>query len=255
MIRYKATLFILLLLPFIIGSSNSLQTENDSFTINNNSVFSPGSNASVTIYLSTRVETEFKITLFKIEDVKSFYSGVLSSSYNFDVIGKEILFKYTKKIKEWNESVKPNYNYTLGNVHLGRLDEPGIYIVQALKGKMVAYCPVVVTDYSIVYKTTRSEILAFTENVKSGEFLKDVTFTYVFENETVTAKSDPSGIAFLKLKPQRHQQFSRRSILLANTGKEVLISNPYLYYGMQRDITAYTYTNQPVYRPGTAGVL
>jgi uncharacterized protein YfaS (alpha-2-macroglobulin family) len=196
---------------------------------------------------------EFKLTLLKITDPLSLYSS-MSSSYSFDIWGKdkEILLRYTEKVKEWSDYISGNYTYGKGNLTIGKIDEPGIYIVQAIRGEQVAYCAVVVSDNAIVYKNSGSQVLAFLTNVKTSEFLKEVKFTLVYNKVTTSIFADKDGLALFNIKNKGNQDFESRPLLAAQTGKETIISNPYFYFGGSgvNLITAYVYTNQPIYRPG-----
>ena len=73
-------------------------------------------------------------------------------------------------MKEWEykPSVKSN-NYS-GEISIGKIDEPGIYIVQAIRNDIVGYCAIVVTNYAMVYKNNQKEVLAFIADAKTGEF-------------------------------------------------------------------------------------
>jgi alpha-2-macroglobulin len=248
------SLLLIMLLPFIIGSSKQLPPENNPFTLTNHTTFSPGTMVTVNLYSYNNTGSEFRLALLKITDPLSFFAG-LSSSYSFDIWGKdkEILLRYTEKVKEWNDFVKGDYAYEKGNVTIGKIEEPGMYIVQAIKGDQVAYCAVVVSDMAIVYKNSSSQVLAFLTNVKTSEFIKDVKFTLVYNKVTSSLFSDKDGLALFNIKETKgRQDIESRPLLIAQTGKETLISNPYFYFGRSGAnlLTAYVYTNQPVYRPG-----
>ena len=249
----KLSPLLLIALPFLFGSSNPVPPEVDPFTLTNFTTFSPGTIVTVNLYSYNNVGTEFKLTLLKITDPLSLYSS-LSSSYSFDIWGKdkEILLRYTEKVKDWSDYIAGNYSYGKGNVTVGKIDEPGIYIVQAIRGEQVAYCAVVVSDNAIVYKNSGSQVLTFLTNVKTSEFLKEVKFTLIYNKVTTSMFADKEGLALFNIKEKGNQDFESRPLLAAQTGKETIISNPYFYFGGSgvNLITAYIYTNQPIYRPG-----
>lgn len=249
----KLSLFLLIALPFLFGSSNPFPPADNPFTLTNFTTFSPGTVVTVNLYSYNNTGTEFKFTLLKITDPLSFYSS-LSSSYSFDIWGKdkEILLRYTEKVKEWSDYIAGNYAYGKGNVTVGKIDEAGIYIVQAIRGEQVAYCAVVVSDNAIVYKNSASQVLAFLTNVKTSEFLKEVKFTLVYNKVSTSILADKDGLALFNIKEKGNQDFESRPLLAAQTGKETIISNPYFYFAGNSAnlLTAYVYTNQPIYRPG-----
>ncbi|MDR3667974.1 MAG: MG2 domain-containing protein, partial [Ignavibacteriaceae bacterium] len=249
----RMSLLLIIVLPFLFGSSNPTPPEDNPFTLTNFTTFSPGTTVTINLYSYNNKGAEFKFSLLKITNPLSFYSG-LSSSYSFDIWGKEkeILLRYTERIKEWNDFIEGNYSYGKGNVTVGKIDEPGIYIVQAIRGEQVAYCAVVVSDNAIVYKNSASQVLAFLTNVKTSVFLKDVKFTLIYNKGTTSLMTDKDGLAFFNIKGKVSHDFETRPLLAAQTGKETIISNPYFYFwGNNENImTAYVYTNQPIYRPG-----
>src|ERR1039457_6060832 len=249
----RLSLLLFAALPLLIGSSNPIPPEDNPFTFTNFTTFSPGTVVTVNLYLYNNTRAEFKFALLKITDPLSFYSG-LSSGYTFDIWGKDkdILLRYTEKVREWSDYIAGSYSYGKGNVTIGKIDEPGIYIVQAIRGEQVAYCAVVVSDNAIVYKNSASQVLAFLTNVKTSEFLKDVKFTLVYNKVTTSILSDKEGLALFNIKGSGNQDFESRPLLAAQTGKETIISNPYFYFGGggANQLTAYIYTNQPIYRPG-----
>ena len=250
----KLSLIFLTALPFLLGSSNKVPPDSNPFTLTNFTTFSPGTVVTVNLYsYNNTTGIEYKFALLKITDPLSFYSGI-SSSYSFDIWGKdkEILLRYTEKVKEWKDFIAGSYSYGKGNVKVGKIDEAGIYIVQAVRGEQVAYCAVVVSDKAIVYKNSASQVLAFLTNVKTSEFLKDVKFTLVYNKVTTSIFADKDGLALFNIKKKGNQDFESRPLLAAQTGEETIISNPYFYFGRggANLLTAYIYTNQPIYRPG-----
>ena len=108
----KLSLLLLITLPFIFGSSSMVPPEGNPFTLTNYTTFSPGTVVTVNLYSYNNTNTEFQFTLLKITDPLSFYSGI-SSNYSFDIWGKdkEILLRYTEKVKEWSDYIAGNYSY------------------------------------------------------------------------------------------------------------------------------------------------
>jgi alpha-2-macroglobulin len=247
------SLLLVIVLPFLFGSTNPPPPTDDPFTLTNFTTYSPGTIVTVNLYSYNNTGSEFKLALLKITDPLSFYASI-SSNYSFDIWGKnkEILLRYTEKVKEWKDYISGSYSYGKGNVTIGKIDEAGIYIVQAIRGEQVAYCAVVVSDNAIVYKNSANQVLAFLTNVKTSEFLKDVKFTLVYNKVTTSMLADKEGLALFNIKEKGGQDFESRPLLAAQTGRETIISNPYFYFARNAAniLTAYIYTNQPIYRPG-----
>jgi uncharacterized protein YfaS (alpha-2-macroglobulin family) len=249
----RLSILVLLTLPFLFGSSNPIPPVDNPFTLTNYTTYSPGAVVMVNLYSYNNTGSEFKFALLRITDPLSFYSS-MSSGYSFDIWGKDkdILLRYTEKVKEWSSYISGQFSYGKGNVTVGKIDEPGIYIVQAIKGELVAYCAVVVSDNAIVYKNSSSRVLAFLTNVKTSEFLKEVKFTLVYNKVTSSMLTDKDGLALFNIKSKGIHDIESRPLLAAQTGKETIISYPYFYFwgGGETLLNAYVYTNQPIYRPG-----
>ena len=183
-------LFCAIVLPFIVGSSNRVSPE-DNFTLSNYTTFVPGSEVTINLYLYNGINQnppEFSFKLLKITDPIKFYSE-LNSSYGVDIIGKQrdILLKYTEKVKEWNSIITGRQTYGKGNVSVGKIEEPGIYIIQAMREGLVGYCIVAVTNKAIVYKNSPNQILAFLTDVRTSEFIKEVKFTLVNNKKVISS--------------------------------------------------------------------
>ncbi len=251
------SLFLLLLFPFIINST-FIKNDNvkERFNISNYTVFSPASEVSVSLYSNIRQDAEYKFRLLKIVDPIEFFSKIDRQELriNFDIwsIEKENLLKYTKIVKEWNSTI--NGSYITGsnkNVDVGKIDEPGIYILQASRNNLVAYCGITVSKYAMVYKNNGSEVLAYIADAESGNFVSDVKFNLYKDNKLLESKlSDKQGLVYFKLNDKL--DFSdRNALLIGQTGDETVLSDPYFYFRLNNNnYTVYVYTNQPVYRPG-----
>lgn len=255
----RLSLLLLLILPVIMGSSNrnsnTLIRENENFYIYNYTTFSPGDQVKVNIYQYNRDTQLFNFKLLRIDDPVSFFSLIdqSSSRYAFDIWGKDkqVLLKYTSLVKEWQRRIS-RYNYQDANLDVGKIDKPGIYILQALSGRQVAYCGIVVTNYAMVYKNTGKDVLAFVADAKTGEFIQKARFDLYSTGKLLEKKSpDMDGLVYFNMSNSIESEFSNIQIF-AHTSDEVILSDPYFYFnrGIQHNRVAYIYTNQPVYRPG-----
>ncbi len=253
----RLLLLITFLLPLFMGSSDQrVLNSDDNFYLSNYSTFSPGSRVSVNLYNYTRSGGTYKFRLLAIEDPVAFFSSIDKNNmrYAFDIFGskKEVLLKYTSLIKEWKDYIPSNYYGSNNNVSLGKIDKPGIYILQALKGDRVAYCGIVVSDLSLVYKNSSKEILAYVANAQTSEFILKSRISVYNNGELITSKTaDKDGLVLFDMTSLKDNNVTS-PILIAQAGEETILSDPYFYFrnGNGKYYTAYIYTNQPVYRPG-----
>ncbi len=258
--RQLLLIFISLLLPLLLGSSNQSSSEgDDNFYLSNYTTFSPGSNVSVNLYNYGRSSGTYNFRLLLIEDPVGFFASIDKNNmrYAFDILGsrKEVLLKYTSLVREWKDYI-PSNNYSgKNNLSVGRIDKPGIYILQAIKGDKVAYCGIVVSDLSLVFKNSGRQILAYVANAQTSEFqLKSRVSVYNEGKLVVSQTADKDGIILIDMDKLKNNKINNVTspILIAQAGEETILSDPYYYFrnGNNRYYTAYIYTNQPVYRPG-----
>ena len=253
----RLLMLITLLLPFFMGSSDQMMLDdNNNFYLSNYSTFSPGSNVSVNLYNYGRNGGTFKFRLIKIEDPVRFFTSIDKNNmrYAFDIFGsrKEVLLRYTSLVKEWTKYVPSNYYGNNRNVDVGKLKEPGIYIIQAMKDDQVAYCGVVVSDLSLVYKSTGKQILAYVANSQTSNFILNSRISVYNDGKLVASETaDKDGLVLIDLDKLSKENIGS-PILIAQAGEETILSDPYYYFrgGNSKYYTAYIYTNQPVYRPG-----
>lgn len=257
--RYRTFLLIVFFITsfFITGSAQlSVAEEENRFSLYNNSTFSPGDEVTINLSLFSKGDSKFEFKLLKISDPVEFFSLLEqnNSRNSFDIWGKDksLLLKYTQLVKKWTDHLPFRRNQYYSGVKVGKIDQAGIYIVQALRNDQVAYCAVVVTDYALVYKNTQKEILAFIANAKTGEFVKNSRFDFYHSGKKIgSKKSDKDGLIFENL---ANLDLNNESsvLLFGYSGKEIILSDPYFYFNQTRDnyLNAYVYTQQPVYRPG-----
>lgn len=241
---------------FFSGSTNLKLEENQNFYLSNYTTYAPGDIVKINLYSYSNSSGKFNLRLLKIDDPVSFFTLIdqNNSRYAFDIWGKDktLLLKYTKLIKEWDFRPKNRNNYSSSDVNVGKIDEPGIYIVQALRDDLVGYCAIVVTNYAMIYKNNQKEVLAFIADAKSGHFLKNARFDFYQGGKSLGSKtSDKDGLLYVNLSDLKGIQNSSLQIF-GFTGDEVILNDPYFYFSREPSeyLTAYIYTQQPVYRPG-----
>jgi len=203
--RGKIFLTAVLITTFFIGGSTRqpLIDENNNFYLSNYTTFAPGDIAKLNLYSYSQSNKKFSFKLLKIDDPVRFFSLLdqNNSRYAFDIWGKDkaLLLKYTSFIREWDFKPTAKNNYHSGEISIGKIDEPGIYIVQAIRNEIVGYCAIVVTDYAMVYKNNQKEVLAFIANAKTGEFSTKARFDFYQDGKQIGSKlTDKDGLMFAK---------------------------------------------------------
>ncbi len=252
-------LTIIFITTFFVGGSTQMvrDDEKDNFYLSNYTIFAPGDAVKINFYSYEKGSANLGLKLLKIDDPIAFFSLLdqRNSHYAFDIWGKdkELLLKHTRFIKEWDYKLNyPQNNYFNEEIKIGKINEPGIYIIQATRNDKVGYCAIVVTNYAMIYKNNQYEVLAFIANAKTGEFVKNTRFDFYQDGKSFGSKnSDKDGLLFVSLSDIKELE-SKPMLLFGFTGDEIVLSDPYFYFNQNQDdfITAYIYTQQPVYRPG-----
>ncbi|MBK7600600.1 MAG: hypothetical protein IPJ07_19640 [Acidobacteria bacterium] len=181
-------------------------------------------------------------------------------------------------VGSWRQVLSPLENdYDTRMVTLGKRD-PGIYLVEAVNGDLRAYTIAVVTDLTIVEKTTQDgDLLIYTVDRKSGEPRDNVKVQVIRQGKMLAeGASDKDGVLRTKIqqdaKPKPQTPAEDRDVeaeieneqqhdylIMAGRKDEFAVSDLSSYlFGWNRDyeggdsmsdMTHYIYTDRPVYRP------
>jgi uncharacterized protein YfaS (alpha-2-macroglobulin family) len=181
-------------------------------------------------------------------------------------------------VSSWREPLPPLENeYDQRMIPLGKRT-PGVYLIEAVENDLRAYTVVVVTDLTMIDKTTRNgELLVYTVDRKTGEPRPGAQVEIVKEKKTVASGvTDNQGILRTKIekkKPQTddgneagngadaeaeapQETDSESLLILAKQSNNFAISDlGSMYFGGYEDedegenIKGYIYTDRPVYRP------
>jgi len=179
-------------------------------------------------------------------------------------------------VGSWRQVLSPLDNeYDSRMISLGRR-EPGVYLIEAVNGDLRAYTIAVVTDLTMINKTTPDgEMLVYAVDRRSGEPRADVKVEVVKGKKVAaTGATDRGGILRVKIqKEQPNQQQMQQDreaaqldpaapleetdnsyLILAKRNDEFAISDLQPYYFSEGDesgerLPGYIYTDRPVYRP------
>lgn len=262
--KLQVLLFILVV-PFLFAGTYTILTGKifnladdnikERFNLTNYTVFTPGADVAVNLFSNIKSGSQFHFRLFKIDEPEKFFTSTDRNllSRNFDVWGKDrqALLQFTKLVKEWDAVISNAGIYSRNqNVHVGKIKEPGMYILQAFRDGQVAYCGISVSNLAMIFKNSGKQILAMVVDAKSGKVIPEATFSLYNDSLLETKRSDRNGLALFSVNDSIDFE-NQNALLIAKTKDETIFSDPYFYFisGM-RSYTAYIYSNQPVYRPG-----
>ncbi|MFN2513136.1 MAG: alpha-2-macroglobulin [Pyrinomonadaceae bacterium] len=173
-------------------------------------------------------------------------------------------------VSSWREPLSPlEDQYDRRMIPLGKR-EPGVYLVEAVGGELKAYTVVVVTDLTMIDKTTPDgQLMIYTVDRKTGEPRPNAQIQVVKDRKAVAGGvTDGQGILRTSIDkqllnspeadvdPATDNNRSKSFLILANQNDNFAISDLQSYYfgGYQdedeeRRVKSYIYTERPVYRP------
>src|SRR5882672_5551784 len=182
-------------------------------------------------------------------------------------------------VSSWREPLPPLENeYDQRMVPLGK-KPPGVYLVEAVENDLRAYTVVVVTDLTMIDKTTRDgELLVYTVDRKTGEPRPGAQIEVVKDKKTVASGvTDNQGILRTKIEkkkpaantgnedgeaegdaaePAPEETDPASLLILARQNSNFAISDlGSMYFGEyegeedSENLKGYIYTDRPVYRP------
>ncbi|MGH9883430.1 MAG: MG2 domain-containing protein, partial [Pyrinomonadaceae bacterium] len=173
-------------------------------------------------------------------------------------------------VSSWREPLPPLENeYDRRQIPLGKRSS-GVYLVEAVAGDLRAYTIAVVTELTVVDKTTRNgELLVYTVDRRTGEPRRGAQVEIVKNKRTLASGvTDNQGILrtgidkkLLKseeenIDPATEDIDSRSFLILAKQQNDFAVSDLQSFYflGYQGEeepdnLKGYIYTDRPVYRP------
>ena len=182
-------------------------------------------------------------------------------------------------VTTWREPLQPlEEEYDKRMIPLGKRG-PGVYLVEAVHNDLRAYTVVVVTDLTMIDKTTRDgDLLIYAVDRKTGEPRPGAEIEIVREKKTITTgKTDEQGMFRTKIaepkQPEKedeenadeeegneeevaeeeHPAAKSLLILAKHSGNFAISDHGALYMdGYEEEsgeIKSYIYTDRPVYRP------
>lgn len=129
------------------------------------------------------------------------------------------------------------------------LKQPGIYVVEAVSELLRAYTIVMVSDVGLVTKTSPGQLLVFAADRFTGEPVADCNIRVLASRKTVAeGRSSTDGLFEARLPDERAEDV----VGVAQCGEQMAATDPGAWSLQQpvRELTAYVYTDKPIYRPG-----
>ncbi|HUK88917.1 MAG TPA: MG2 domain-containing protein, partial [Blastocatellia bacterium] len=233
---------------------------------------------SIKNYFREQLHPESRDTL-----IKKFVAGAGRVPLNVADYARVPLLSQDQLVESWRQTLPVLENdYDTRMVLIGQRD-PGVYLVEAVNNDLRAYTIAVVTDLTMVTKTSPDGgILVYAVDRKSGAPRQGVQVEAVKgAKRLASGATDGSGIFRTRVQvekpkpqpeeppenydPEQHQSQVGRNdyLIMASNHDHFAISDLQPYYfggggggeedeegGSPSDFAGYCYTDRPVYRPG-----
>lgn len=217
-------------------------------------IFLPES--EIQYYLNWRNVSEIDFTLYKFDFQTDFaFQNKNDSSYNWL---QNLTPNSARKFKSWTKQLESKGDYKPGseNVDLKEKLPKGAYLLEAKSGGIAARELILVTDASLVLKTSGNRALAYFCNALTGAPIAGANIKlwkrYYRSNEYVweqlTAPTDAQGLAMFKL-PKDNSSNDIFATASYNDSQAYSLGYNYGYSEDTERWKIYAFTDRPAYRP------
>ena len=152
-------------------------------------------------------------------------------------------------VSVWNWTVPAHDRWESQSVAIP-VSEKGVYLVEATNGTLRAYTIIVVTEIAVITKAAPGRLMSFVVNRRTGDPIAGIMVRVWVDQKEVAAKTtDQQGLLDTKLTEAKPENVA----VLATSADQFAINTPGAWsLGNDPDasLSAYTYTDRPVYRPG-----
>ncbi len=158
-------------------------------------------------------------------------------------------------VKEWNAEIPPaSYRWGYHSLDVN-LPGEGVYLVEGNARDMIAYTVVIVSRYGLVTKRSKSRLVCFVAERRTGEKVDDFPL-YVYRNQELHASGyTTDGMFSTEFRVNRDDELmwweGSDALILGFQDRQFIISDPSFYgwYG-STPYRVMNYTERPAYRPG-----
>jgi alpha-2-macroglobulin len=151
-------------------------------------------------------------------------------------------------VTSWRELLPNHRDSEVRRVPL-EVQEPGVYVVEAVNGLLRAYTIAVVSDVGLVTKTSPGQIVMFAANRFTGEPAAGCEVRVQAAQKPLLQGTTTADGTFDAAVPETRAD---EILGLTRCGDQIGVTDPGSY-GLQepaRELVGYVYTDKPIYRPG-----
>lgn len=167
---------------------------------------------------------------------------------NANTFAQVPLLNADQVVTTWRELLPNHRDAEVRRVPL-EVKQPGVYVIEAVNDLLRAYTILMVSDVGLVTKTAPGQMLFFAANRFSGEPVANCAIRVLFKKQPIAdGRTNADGLFDAKLPDQSMEDL----VGVGKCGDQVAATDPGSWTLGQpsRELTAYIYTDKPIYRPG-----
>ncbi len=149
----------------------------------------------------------------------------------------------------WKWVVPPHEQWESLNIPVPVSDK-GVYLVEAIDGRLRAYTVVVITDIAIITKSGQGRLMSFVVDRHSGHPIAGIPVqVWIDQQKVASQNTDANGLVDTTINQAKPENVA----VLATSADQFAINTPGAWNlgdDPNRNLKSYTYTDRPVYRPG-----
>src|SRR5262245_33364507 len=173
---------------------------------------------------------------------------VLRRTVNVHSFAQVPLLNASQLVTSWREILPPLRDVDVRRIPID-VQEPGMYVVEAVLPPHRAYTVVVVSDIGLVSKAAPGQLLLFAADRMTGKPVGGCD-TRILHNQKAIASGTTGSDGVLDARFT--DTASDDVISVAQCGSQVTAVDPGSWYLREspRELVGYVYTDKPIYRPG-----
>jgi len=158
------------------------------------------------------------------------------------------LLNPSQLVTAWREILPPVRDTEFRRIPL-ELDQPGMYVVEAVSAPFKAYTVVLVSDLGMVSKAAPGQVLLYAANRFTGQPVPACDLRVVADRAVVASGTTATDGTFTAALADTKAE---DVVAVARCGREVAATDPGGWYVREsaKDLVGYIYTDKPIYRPG-----
>ncbi|QQS36367.1 MAG: hypothetical protein IPM56_19360 [Ignavibacteriales bacterium] len=206
------------------------------FYLSSKNYFFPDEEISINLWGTAKSTRNYTFSLAKIEQPDSFYINQFPqyyySPFDYRLKLKPELINIVKSWKDEITFAGDENDSIAAEIKIGKIDRPGLYLVQVSTKTKSAYISFFVTKYGITIKAVGTKYLCFVSDLKTGEFVKNCNLDFFFKDKFIYRKNTGANAIILESFPDSLYQYLdyKEMFISGKVDKNYFVCRPILEY-------------------------